>query len=231
MRKKIKLLVIEDNPLLREGIGEMLKSHRDIRVLTTPAGDRSIVLKIHRLKPDVILLDLGLRSLNSLQIVEILRKEFRSARIVVMDLAPVQGDILRFIQAGASGFILKDATLDTFLETIRAVSGGTKVLPPILHESVFSQIVEHAMKKGKPALEAALKMTRRERDVIGLISDGMTNKEIARQLHIATHTVKSHVHNIMEKLALHSRLEVANFAHGKPSHPSVIAESISIMSH
>ncbi len=151
--KKIKLLVIEDNPLLREGIARMLKSHRDITILAAPTGDESPVLKTHRLKPNVILLDLGLRSQNSLHIVEVLKKEFPAARIIVMDLAPAQGDILQFIRAGASGFILKDATLDVFLDTIRAVSAGTKVLPPLLNDSVFSQIVEHAIRGGKPALK------------------------------------------------------------------------------
>ena len=231
MKKKIKLLVIEDNPLLREGITGMLKPHRDIKILAAPVDGESSVLKIHRLKPNVILLDLGLRSQNSLHIVEILKKEFPATRIIVMDLAPAQGDILQFIRAGASGFILKDATLDVFLDTIRAVSTGAKVLPPLLNESVFSQIVEHAIRGGKPALKGALKMTKREREVIGLISDDMTNKQIGQRLHIATYTVKSHVHNIMEKLALHSRLEVANFANADSSLPRRIAKSISILNH
>lgn len=231
MKKPIKLLVIEDNPLLREGIAGMLRARRDIHVLAAQPDGESAVLKIHRLKPNVILLDLGLRNQNSLHIVEILKKEFPSARIVVMDLAPAQGDIVQFIRAGASGFILKDATLDVFLETIRAVAGGAKVLPPLLNDSVFSQIVEYALRAGRPNLQGALRMTKREREVIGLISDGLTNKQIAGRLHIATHTVKSHVHNIMEKLALHSRLEVANFANSDSSVTRGIARSISILSH
>lgn len=228
MKKKIRLLVIEDNPLLREGITRMLKSHGDFTILAGPANGESPVLKTHRLKPNVILLDLGLRSQNSLHIVETLKKEFPAARIIVMDLAPAQGDILQFIKAGASGFILKDATLDVFLETIRAVSTGAKILPALLNESVFSQIVEYAIKGKKTALKVALKMTRRERDVIALVSDGMTNKQIAERLHIATHTVKSHIHNIMEKLALHSRLEVANFAGSESAISRKVAKTISI---
>jgi len=231
VKKKIKLLVIEDNPLLREGIARMLKSHRDITILAGPTGDESPVLKAHRLKPNVILLDLGLRSQNSLRIVEVLNHEFPAARIVVMDLAPAQGDILQFIKAGASGFILKDATLDVFLDTIRTVSRGTKVLPPLLNESVFSQIVEAAIRGGRPALKGALKMTRRERDVIGLVSEGITNKQIAQRLRIATHTVKSHIHNIMDKLALHSRLEVANYAASDSSLSRRIVKTISIFNH
>jgi len=229
VEKRTKLLVIEDNPLLREGIREMLKPYRDIVVLTPPARSGEILRKADRRKPDVILLDRGLRNLDSLEIVGILRKEYRTARIVVMDLAPVQGDILRFLQAGASGFILKDATLDIFVETIRAVSAGTKVVPPTLRDSVFSRIVEQAIKKGVPKLHRALKMTRREKDVIGLIGDGKTNLEIARSLRITTHTVKSHVHNIMEKLALHARLEVANRTGADRSLPRRIAGTVTVL--
>ena len=231
MRKPIKLLVIEDNPLLREGIARMLKSRPDIRVLAAQPDAEGAVLKIHRLKPDVILLDLGLRNQNSLPIVEIMNKEFPASRIIVMDLAPAQGDILQFIKAGASGFILKDATLDEFMKTIRAVAEGGKVLPPLLNDSVFSEIIEHALKAGKRKVRAALRMTKRERQVVGLISDGLTNKQIAGRLHIATHTVKSHVRNIMEKLALHSRLEVANFANADASLTRGLVKGISILSH
>jgi DNA-binding NarL/FixJ family response regulator len=87
-----------------------------------------------------------------------------------------------------------------------------KVLPPSLTGSLFSHVVEIALKKGKGKIITAVRMTKREREIIVLIADSMSNKEIAQRLNIATHTVKSHVHNIMEKLALHSRLQIAKHA-------------------
>jgi DNA-binding NarL/FixJ family response regulator len=219
--KKIRLLLIEDNRLLREGISVMLRKQKDIQLVTASGGRVNTILMIHKLKPNVILLDLGLRNLNSLRIVEMVKKEFRDARVIVMDLAPVQGDILQFVQAGATGFILKDATLHDFLRTIRAVAKGTKVLPPLLAESLFSQIIDHAVKDGNKTLDDAIRMTRRERQVIGLIGEGMSNKEIGQQLRISALTIKSHIHNIMEKLALHTRLELANYSYtegtGRPA--------------
>jgi DNA-binding NarL/FixJ family response regulator len=117
------------------------------------------------------------------------------------------------VEAGASGFIMKSATVDDFLRTIRSVAMGEKVLPPPLTSSLFSHVVEYALKKGADKLKGAVRMTKREREIIALIAEGMTNKEIAQRLDVATYTVKSHVHNIMEKLALHSRLQIANQAH------------------
>ena len=183
-------------------------------MIITASGDgKNTLLKIQQLKPNVVLLDLGLRSQNSLHVVEIVKKEFPQAKIIVMDLAPVQADILQYVKAGANGFILKDASLNDFLITIRTVAEGSTVLPPLLVDSLFSQIVEYAVREGKSKLKEAIRMTKREREVIGLLGEGMSNKEIGQKIHVSTYTVKSHIHNIMEKLALHTRLEIANYSY------------------
>jgi DNA-binding NarL/FixJ family response regulator len=226
---KIRLLLIEDNRLLRDGIAAMLRGNRDIKVVAASGNGENSILKIHELKPNIILLDLGLRSQNSLHVVEIVKKEFPQAKVIVMDLTPAQGDVLEFVKAGASGFILKDATLDDFLATIRSVAEGGKVLPPILGGSLFTQIIEHAVDDGKTNLNKAIRMTKREQEVIGLISDGLSNKEIAKRLHVATYTIKSHVHNIMEKLTLHTRLEVANYTYDGGILTKEIAKGISMI--
>jgi DNA-binding NarL/FixJ family response regulator len=227
--KKIRLLLIEDNRILRDGIVAMLKGHRDIKVVAATGSGKSRILKIHELKPNVILLNLGLRSQNSLRVVEIIKTEFPQARVIVMDLAPAQGDILHFVKAGASGFILKDASPEDFLNAIRSVAEGRKMLPPIRNGSLFSQIVERAIDEGKPDLTKAIRMTDREKEVIELISDGLTNNEISKRLRVAAYTVKSHVHNIMEKLALHTRLEVANYSFTDGTLAREIAKGISII--
>ena len=219
--KKIKLLLIEDNRLLRDGIIAMLSNQLDIKIIAASENENS-VLKIQKLKPDIILLDLGLNNQNSLTIVEVVKKDFPSAKVIVMDLAPLQGDINQFIKAGASGFILKDATLEDFLITIRAVAEGNNVLPPDLNDSLFSQIVDYALKGGKLKLGEAIRMTKREREVIELIGDGMSNKDIGEKMNVSTFTVKSHIHNIMEKLLLHTRLEVANYSYSSKTVKTIV---------
>ncbi len=213
MMKKIRLLLIEDNRLLRDGIFSILEPHKDIDIIAASGDGKNTLVKIKQLKPNIVLLDLGLRSQNSLHVVEVVKKDFPLAKIIVMDLAPVQADILQYVKAGANGFILKDASLNDFLITIRSVSEGATILPPLLIDSLFSQIVDHAVREGKTKLKEAVRMTKREREVIGLLGDGMSNKEIAQRIHISTYTVKSHIHNIMEKLALHTRLEIANYSY------------------
>ena len=212
--KKIRVLLIEDNRLLREGISALLKKQPDMNVVTTVGNGENILSLIAKLKPNIVLLDLGLRSQNSLSIVKLIKKNYNEIKIVVMDLIPLQADVFEFVQAGVSGFMLKDISVTEFLKTIRSVHAGTQVLPLNLTGSLFSQIVEHAIDGSKPTtLEESVRMTKRERQVIELIADGYSNKEIAQKLHISTYTVKSHVHNILEKLSLSTRVQVAKHAH------------------
>ena len=124
-------------------------------------------------------------------------------------------EIAEFVNAGVAGFILKDATFEDFIGTIRSVADGARVLPPRMTGSLFSQIAEVAVRRGSESALEAVRMTPREREVIALIAAGMSNKEIAKRLNIATDTVKSHVRNVMDKLALHTRLQIAAYAHNQ----------------
>ena len=135
-------------------------------------------------------------------------------KVIGMGLIPSQQDIVEFVEAGAAGFILKDATVADVLDTIRAVSRGMKILPPLLTGSLFTHVVTHALRKNGGKILDAVRMTKREREVIVLIAEGLSNKEIASRLNLSTYTVKSHIHNILEKMALHSRLEIAAHTHG-----------------
>ena len=146
--KKIQILLIEDNRLLRDGIASMLKKQSDMHVVATVSNGENILTTMEKHKPNIVLLDLGLRNQNSLQIVKLSKQHFPETKIIVMDLIPLQADVFEFVQAGVSGFILKDANVAEFYKTIRSVHQGAKVLPPLLTGSLFSQIVEHAINGG-----------------------------------------------------------------------------------
>lgn len=216
--KKLNILLIEDNRLLREGIAAFIKKQTDMNIVTTVSNGENILKLVEKLKPDIVLLDLGLRNQNSLQIVKSVKVGYPLVKIIVMDLIPLQSDVFEFVQAGVSGFMLKDISVAEFLKTIRSVYEGAQVLPAHLTGSLFSQIVEHAMNGLPPKIiNHSVRMTRREREVIELIAEGLTNKEIASNLHLSTYTIKSHVHNILEKLALNTRIQIAKHAHNSQS--------------
>jgi DNA-binding NarL/FixJ family response regulator len=207
----ITVAVIEDNRLVREGMTDMLNELPDVKVVLAATSLATSMLKVAN--PRVVLLDVGLQDGNSLRLAEAVQHEMSESRVIVMDLLPVHEEIAEFVNAGVAGFILKDATFDDFVGTIRSVADGARVLPPTMTGTLFSQIARVAVERGAATVLDGVRMTPRERDVIALIADGMSNKEIAHQLGIATDTVKSHVRNVMDKLALHSRLQIAAYAH------------------
>jgi len=207
-------LLVEDNRLLRDGLESFLKKQEDMHVVGTVGNGENILSLLEKFKPAILLLDLGLRNQNSMQIVKLSKQHNPDVKIIVMDLIPLQADVLEFVEAGVSGFILKDANEKDLYETIRSVNQGLKVLPTHLMGSLFSQIVEHAINGSTTSvIIESVRMTKREKQVIELIAEGFTNKEIAQTLHLSTYTIKSHVHNILEKLAIHTRVQIANYAH------------------
>jgi DNA-binding NarL/FixJ family response regulator len=217
--KRIRLIIVEDNRLLREGLSAMLREQSDIAVVASLDNGEALLRKM-RTNVDVVLLDLVLRSHNSLGLVESIKRKDPRVRIIVMDLAPIQPTLVDYVRGGVDGFVLKDATFAEFLHTVRQVARGNRVMPAMLTSSLLSQIADHVTRTGKGNPFKSVKMTGREREVVELIAEGLSNKQIAAQLNLAVDTVKSHVHNILEKLSLHTRLEIASYRHlGGPLPP------------
>ena len=208
---RISVALIDDNRLVREGISVLLNQVLDLRVVAAgSSGDMSLLRGVH---PQVVLLDLGLRNGDSLRVAGKVIKELPESKVIMMDLLPVQEDIVEFVNAGVSGFIMKDATLEDLVNTIRTVANGAQVLPPRLTGTLLSRIARDAVAGGRPDALHSVRMTPREREVINLIAERLSNKDIAERLHIATYIVRSHVRNVMEKLMLHTRLQIAAYAH------------------
>lgn len=215
MTKKILVLVIEDNRLLRDGLAGLLDGQADLKVVAACEGASSALLRLQEHKPNVVLVDAALGRNRSQRLVESLKEQAPHARLIMMDMQPEEEDVIDFIKRGANGFIAKDATLDELVHTIRQVANGGDVVPPALTGTLLSHIAKQASVLRNTPMMAAVRMTKREQQITDLIAEGLSNKEIAQRLDIATYTVKSHVHNILEKLALHSRLQIAAHAHKK----------------
>ena len=205
----IVVAVIDDNRLVREALAAMLNRLPDLQA--TAHADTKTAMAASP-SPRVMLLDVGLSDDETLRIAKDVVGQAPEMRIIVMDLIPVTEEILELVNAGVSGFVMKDASFDDFVATVRAVAAGDKVLPPRMTESLFAQIAKESRGRKPQEVLEAVRMTPRELEVIELIAEGLSNKEIAQRLNIAAHTVKSHVRNVMEKLALHTRLQIAAYS-------------------
>jgi len=203
--------LIEDNRLLRDSIADVLRSE-GFRVVGVSRGADEALAALERARPKVVLLEAGLA--DSVSIAEELRRTRPDAKVVAMNFVPSHEGLVAFIRAGVAGFTLKDATADAFVASVRRVVDGAPALPRALGGLLFHHV---AQSRGRPSPDARgrARLTRRECEVIDLIADGLSNKEIADRLHVATHTVKSHVHGVLGKLELRSRLEVAAYAHAE----------------
>jgi DNA-binding NarL/FixJ family response regulator len=212
----VPVLLIEDNRLLRDGLSALLGA-QGLKVVATAHSGGEALRQVVQFKPQLVLLDATLGDRDGLRLVEAIKKASPASKLIVMHLLPVHEDIVSYVRAGVSGFIMKDASVAEFVAAIRAVADGARVLPPPVTKTLFSFVADRALARGKRGQRAATRMTAREREVTGLIAAGLGNREIGTRLRIAAHTVKSHVHNILEKLALHTRLEVAAYAHANGS--------------
>ena len=211
----ISILLIEDNRLFRIGLSSLLRKQKGLKLLAA-APKPDVIPQLGPQRPDVILLDLGLGDRGSIQAVREIRETCPPSKLIAMGLIPVRSEILGLVREGVSGFVLKDASITDFVAAIRAVAAGHKVFPSSLTQSLLTQIVEDATRKGRVDVDD-VKLTTREREIADLISEGLTNKEIAKRISLATDTVKSHVHNILEKLSLRSRVQVATRKRGPAS--------------
>jgi DNA-binding NarL/FixJ family response regulator len=213
MQSVTPVAVIEDNRLLCDGIVAVVDRQPDLAVVAVAQDASTALLLVPETRPRVVLVDAGLEDHDSHVLVRDILEVAPEARVIVMDLLPVPEDVLDFIRRGASGFVVKDATVDDLVHAIRSVASGMEVLPPVLTDTLLSYIAHLASRRPTAGTRRAVRLTAREREIIDLIADGLSNKEIAQRVHLTTHTVKSHVHNILEKLALHSRLQLAAYAH------------------
>ncbi len=207
----ISVALIDDNRMVREGMATLLGKTKGLKVVgAAHDGDTAMLREAN---PVVILLCAGLGDNDSLRVAETVKREVPESKLILTDLLPARDDLLEFVNAGVAGFVLKDASVAELVVTIKSVAAGANVLPPSMTSSFFSLIVRGSVVRPKVSAADGVRMTARERETVELIGEGLSNKEIAARLNIATHTVKSHVRNVMEKLGLHTRLQIAAFSH------------------
>lgn len=188
----IRILTVDDHPLLRKGIAALVNAEPDLKLIAEASNGQEAIDAFRAYQPDVTLMDLQMPEVDGLEAITAIREEFPEARIIVLTTYSGDIQVLRALKAGARGYILKGYVHKELLETIRAVHAGQKRIPPDIAEALADHAVDDAL-------------TEREIDVLKLIAAGNANKQIADQLSIGEATVKSHVTNILSKLGANDR--------------------------
>jgi len=188
----IRILTVDDHPLLREGIAVLVNAESDMELVAEASNGEEAIEKFRLHRPDVTLMDLQMPNLNGTEAISEIRNEFPNAKIIVLSTYSGDVQVLRAIKAGARGYILKGHVGRELLDAIRSVHAGHKRIPP----EIASELAEHAADDG---------LSSREIDVLRLIASGHSNKQIADKLSIGETTVKSHITNILSKLDANDR--------------------------
>lgn len=211
--KKTRIFLIEDNRILVDGLSKIVNGEDTMTLIGIAGGSDDVVSKVRKARPQIVLVGTIARNESGAYIARQLKSALPEVKIIGMWLSASRSDIADFVKAGAAGFILKDAGTADVLDTIRWVARESKVILPFISDTLFSDRQKQTPQpSAEPSANEPVPLTKREREIVQLIADSSTNKEIARRLNIATFTVKSHVHNILVRLGLHSRLQIAKYA-------------------
>ncbi len=202
------ILLIDDHPLLRNGVKQLIELEESLQVIAEASNGEQGVVLAEQYDPDLILLDLNMPAMNGLDTLVQLRTIDLSGRIVVFSVSDHEDDVVNALKHGADGYLLKDMEPEALLKALHQAAAGQMVLSEKL-----TNVLVASLREARPAEARDIEqLTRRERDILKLITLGMTNKAIARKLSITESTVKVHVKHLLKKMKLKSRVEAAVWA-------------------
>jgi two-component system, NarL family, nitrate/nitrite response regulator NarL len=206
MKKRIKLLLVDDHPVVRRGISSCLARHEHLQVVGEAANGEEAIAKSRELIPDIVLMDIDMPEMNGLTVTELLRKEFPKVKVLVLSMHSNSEYVMRIIQSGASGYVLKEAPTEELVRAIEIVDSGEAFFSPEVARVALNKYVRGS------AENAGAQLTNREREVLVQIAEGLSNKEIANKLGVGVRTVETHRERIMRKLNIHSVAGLTKFA-------------------
>jgi len=207
--KKITVLVAEDHTIVRKGICSLIDGKADIQVIGEAENGREAIDKVVALQPEVVVMDIAMPLLNGLEATRQIKKMYPQIKILALTMYTNEEYILQILQAGASGYVIKQAAPAELLSAIHAVYRGDSFLSPNISKTIIDEYLRHTTPTAPVEQE---KLTDREREVLQLVAEGFTNQEIAEKLNISVKTVGVHRTNLMEKLEIHNVTDLVKYA-------------------
>ncbi len=207
---RIKILLADDHTIVRKGIRSLLDDEADIEVVGEAEDGQETLEKVERLSPDIVLMDSTMPILNGLEATRQIKKRFPHVKVLVLTMHTNEEYIFQFLQAGAAGYLVKQAAPKELVSAIEAVHRGDYFLSPAISKTIVEEFIRQAKTADKD--DPYEQLTDREREVLQLIVEGFSNREIAERLHISLKTAGVHRINLMHKLNIHNVTELTKYA-------------------
>ncbi|MEN3272952.1 MAG: hypothetical protein V7636_1713 [Actinomycetota bacterium] len=209
---RIRVLLVDDHARFRRGLLLVLESEDGIEVVGEAEDGEEAIRKAEELAPDVVLMDVRMPRVSGIEATQRLAESLPTTRIIVLTVSDEEDDLYEAIKAGATGYLLKEISIEEVADAVRAVMQGQTLISPSMASKLIAEFANLSKVASQRSSVPAPRLTDRELDVLRLVAQGLTNREVAEQLYIAENTVKNHVRNILEKLHLHSRMEAVLYA-------------------
>lgn len=210
MNGKIRVLIVDDHTLFRSGIKSLLQRHEEFEIVEEAGDGLEGVKRAKSLRPDVVLLDLHMPGISGREAVKLIVEEVPSTNVLMLTVSEDADDLLETLKAGATGYLLKNIETEALVDAIRRAARGESVISPQMTAKLIQGV--RTQSRAAPAMVEKEKLSPREREILGCLARGESNKEIARALDLAESTVKIHVQNIFKKLNISSRVQAAVYA-------------------
>jgi DNA-binding NarL/FixJ family response regulator len=208
----INLLLVDDQSLICQGLAAVLNQEADLQVVGCAENGEMAIAQVKALQPDVVLMDIRMPVMTGIEATRLITEQFPHVKVLVLSTFDDDRDIAQSIRAGAKGYLLKDMAAPELVEAIRLVHRGYSQMAPGLIEKLVTNVSDPDDNVPQTEPEALAKLPPRERDVLRLIGQGCTNRQIAAQLNLAEGTVKTYVTHILNRLVLQNRSQLAIFA-------------------
>ncbi len=208
----IRVMICDDHALFRRGLIMVLESEDGIEVVGEAEDGEEAIAKAEALTPDVVLMDVRMPRVSGIEATRVIGDTVPSAKILMLTVSDEEDDLYDAIKAGATGYLLKEISIEEVATAIRAVVSGQSLISPSMASKLLSEFTNLAKRADERQSVPTPRLTDRELEVLKLVAKGMSNREIAAELYISENTVKNHVRNILEKLHLHSRMEAVVYA-------------------
>jgi DNA-binding NarL/FixJ family response regulator len=209
-QQPIRVLIVDDHAVFRQGLQLSLENMPDLEVVGDREDGASAVDACAELAPDVVLMDIRMPGMSGIDAARLISERHPAVRVVMLTGSQSEDDLFASIRAGASGYLLKEASTEEVADAVRAVANGQAFVSPTMTTKLLARF--NALALRAEGGDGERRLTRRELEILALVTEGLSNKQIAAQLVISQNTVKNHVRNILEKLRLRSRAEAAAFA-------------------